>query len=94
MAERTQKRCHKCNVLKEISLFHKRQLSKDEYAANCKECVKKIRYFGRPKLKTGNLDEMDYIIKIVRANQFFHKYKGARISVHLELIWNFINRIN
>lgn len=45
------KKCSKCGVEKDLSLFNKDISSKDEHRSNCKECSKQYRIDNKEKLK-------------------------------------------
>lgn len=91
----TEKRCSKCNILKEIEHFTKHPTAKSGYCSICKPCLSSARGIVNQK-PVQPLDQGDIIVKLVRAQQqnlITNKYKDAKISVHLELIWNFIHQI-
>lgn len=47
----SQKKCSKCNIVKDLDLFNRDKSSRDGHRANCKECSKLYRENNREKTK-------------------------------------------
>ena len=91
-----EKKCKKCNVVKDVSEFYKAKTTKDGFGSGCKSCLKKYYKANKEKLKLKskeyykhNKDKAKEYYKANKeslANKISEYYKANKESLAIKSI--------